>query len=153
MKGHILLKKIQIRNFTPTTPAGDYVERKKSLRNEILGKIDNIEELRKDTIEKKLYLDVCFYLNAKTGMDGDTQKDVDNLLNVVFDVLPEYFTDEQNKPIEGIGLMSGKSDYMVFEVHSSKQFVNNHEDEGMDIEIYEWVEKTSLISKIKSFFN
>lgn len=42
---------------------------------------------------------------------------------------------------------------MVFKVHSTKQFVNKPEDEGMDIEIYEWVEKTSFISKVKSFFN
>ena len=153
MKGHILLKKIKIRNFTPLTTAGDYVERKKSLRNAILGKIHNIEELRKNAMGKKLFLDVCFYLNDKTGIEGDTQKDIDNLLPVVFDVLPEHFSDERNHLIDGIGLMKKKSDHMVFEVHSIKQFVGEHEDEGMDIEIYEWVEKTSFSSKIKSFFD
>lgn len=153
MKGRILLKKIEIRSFTPMTTAGDYVERKKSLRNEILRNIHNIEELRKNAIGKKLFLDVCFYLNDKTGMEGDTQKDIDNLLPVVFDVLPEHFSDERNQLIDGIGLMKKKSDHMVFEVHSIKQFVSEHEDEGMDIEIYEWREKTGFIYKLKSFFD
>ena len=54
---------------------------------------------------------------------------------------------------DDIDLMRKKSDYMVFEVHCTKQFIDKHEDEGMNIEIYEWVEKTSFISKIKSLFN
>lgn len=140
MKGSVLLKKIEIRGYTPPTPAGDYVEHKKSLKQKILEKIPNIEELRQKTIGKKLYLDVCFYLNDKTGAEGDSQKDLDNLLNVIFDVLPQYFTDEKNQPVEGLGLIEGKSDYMIFETHVTKQFVGTHEKEGFDIEISERIE-------------
>jgi len=137
MKGTVLLEKIKIRKFTPVTTAGDYVERKKDLKKEILAEISNIDELRQKTLGKKLHLDICFYLNAQTGEEGDTQKDLDNLLNLVFDVLPQSFTDEKNQLIEGLGLIEGKSDYMIFETFASKVFVNTHDEEGYDIEISE----------------
>lgn len=88
MKGSVLLPKIEIRNFTPVTTAGDYVERKKTLKNVILEKISDIDKLKQQTMGKKLFLDVYFYLNAQTGIEGDLQKDLDNLLNAIFDVLP-----------------------------------------------------------------
>jgi len=149
MKGSILLSKIEIRNFTPVTTAGDYVERKKSLKKVILEKIPDIDKLKQKTMEKKLFLDVCFYLNAQTGIEGDSQKDLDNLLNAIFDVLPQYFTDEKNQLIDGLGLIEGKSDYMIFETLVSKKFVNTHEEEGFDIEISEMVEENQLTPKIK----
>lgn len=144
MKGSILLPKIEIRNFTPVTTAGDYVERKKSLKKVIFEKIPDIDKLKQKTMEKKLFLDVCFYLNAQTGIEGDSQKDLDNLLNAIFDVLPQYFTDEKNQLIDGLGLIEGKSDYVIFETLVSKKFVNTHEEEGFDIEISEMVENQSL---------
>ncbi|MCE9653411.1 MAG: hypothetical protein K8Q89_10230 [Nitrosarchaeum sp.] len=152
MKGFVLLPKIEIRNFTPVTTAGDYVERKKSLKQIILEKIPDINKLKQKTIDKKLFLDVCFYLNAQTGMEGDTQKDLDNLLNAIFDVLPQYFTDEKNQLIDGLGLIEGKSDYMIFETHVTKQFVKTHEEEGFDIEISEIIE-TKTSSKTRKNFN
>ncbi len=153
MKGSVLLKKIEIRKFTPPTPAGDYVEHKKSLKKVILEKIPNIEELKQKTIGKKLFLDVCFYLNDQTGVEGDSQKDLDNLLNVVFDVLPQYFTDEKNQPIDGLGLIEGKSDYMIFETHVAKKFVKTHEDEGFDIEICEMIEENQPTSQTSKGFS
>lgn len=153
MKGSIFLKKIEIRKFTPLTPAGDYVERKKILKKEMLDKIPNIEEIKQKTLGKKLFIDICFYLNNKTGMEGDSQKDLDNLLNLPSDVLPEHFSDENNQQIEGLGLIKNKSDYMIFEIHATKKFVNTHEEEGLDIEISEMVEKTDLLSKIKSYLS
>jgi len=153
MKGSVLLPKIEIRNFTPVTTAGDYVERKKSLKQIILEKIPDIDKLKQKTMEKKLFLDVCFYLNAQTGIEGDSQKDLDNLLNAIFDVLPQYFTDEKNQLIEGLGLIEGKSDYMIFETRVSKKFVNTHEEEGFDIEISEMVEENQSIPKTKKSLN
>ena len=153
MKGSTFLKKIEIRNFTPVTPAGDYVERKKALRQEILNKIPNIEEIKQKTLGKKLFIDICFYLNNQTGMEGDSQKDLDNLLNLPFDVMPEHFTDEKNQPTEGLGLIKDKSDYMIFEIHATKIFVNTHEEEGIDLEISEMIEKPDLLSKIKSYLS
>lgn len=152
MKSAILLKKIEIRNFTPVTPAGDYVKSKKQLKEVILDKIPNIYELREKTLNKKLFLDVCFYLNDKTEEDGNWQKDLDNLLNAMFDVLPEHFTDEKNQEIDGLGLIKGKSDYMIYEVLATKKFVNSHAEEGFDIEISEWSENKSFLLKVKSFF-
>ena len=149
MKGTILLPKIQIRNFTPVTNAGDYVERKKYLKHVILEKIPDIDKLRQKTIGKKLFLEICFYLNDQTGIEGDTQKDLDNLLNAIFDVLPQYFTDEKNQLIDGLGLIEGKSDYMIFETLVSKQFVKTPQEEGFDIEISE-INENSTTSKIKS---
>jgi len=43
MRGKILLPKIEIRNMTPVTPFGDYVERKKELNIAILAKISNMD--------------------------------------------------------------------------------------------------------------
>ena len=52
MKGSALLQKIEVRNFTPTTDGGDYVERKKNTKKEIFDKIPNIEELKQKTMRK-----------------------------------------------------------------------------------------------------
>lgn len=153
MKGSVLLKKIEIRDYTPPTPAGDYVEHKKSLKKKILEKIPDIDELRQKTIGKKLVLDVCFYLNDQTAVEGNSQKDLDNLLNVVFDVLPQQFTDENNKLIDGLGLIEGKSDYMIFETNVAKKFVKTHEEEGLDIEICEWMEEKQSMSKTRGNFS
>lgn len=141
MKGSPLLKKIEIRDFTPLTSGGDYVGRKKEVKTEILNKISDIEAIKKKTIGKRIFLDVRFYLNDQTKNSGDAQKDLDNLLDTIFDVLPEKFTDEKNEMIDGVGLIAGNSDHMIFEVQSSKRFVEKHEDEGFDIEVWEFVEK------------
>ena len=144
MKGLILLKKIRIRKFTPLTTAGDYVKNKKALKKVIFDEIPNIEELREKTLGKKLHLDICFYLNDQTSEEGNSQKDMDNLLKSVSDVLPQKFTDEKNELIEGLGLMEKKSDYMIFEIHALKKFVKTHDDEGYDIEISEIKEKSKF---------
>ena len=148
MKDSVLLPKIEIRNFTPVTPSGDYVTSKKTLKRLILEKISDIDEIKQKTLGKKLFLEVCFYLNDQTGMDGDSQKDLDNLLNVIFDVLPQHFSDEKNELIDGLGLIEDKSDYMIFETHVSKKFVNVHEKEGFDIEISEFKDENSPKPKI-----
>ncbi len=141
MKGSILLKKINIRKFTPLTPAGNYVENKKALKKVILDEIPNIEELREKTLGKKLYLDICFFLNDQTTEEGNSQKDIDNLLKSVSDVLPQNFTDEKNELTDGLGLIEKKSDYMIFGIHALKKFVKTHDDEGYDIEISEMLEE------------
>ncbi|HEY5735577.1 MAG TPA: hypothetical protein VIS47_03355 [Nitrosopumilus sp.] len=142
MKGSILLPKIEIRKLTPPTSARDYVERKKKVAKAILAEISNIDELRQKSLGKKLHLDICFYLNEETGEDGDIQKDIDNLLKVVSDVLPQHFTDENNEPFEGVGLIEKKEDHMIFEINASKKFVKTHDDEGYDIEISEFIENS-----------
>jgi hypothetical protein len=53
MKGFVLLPKIEIRNFTPVTTAGDYVERKKSLKKIILEKIPDIDKLKQKNYGEK----------------------------------------------------------------------------------------------------
>ena len=140
MKGNVLLPKIEIRDLTPATQAGNQVERKKELYNAIYAKIPNIDNLRKKSLGKKLHLTVCFYLNEETGEEGDQQKDIDNLLKAVSDVLPQHFMDETNQPIEGLGLIAKKSDHMIFEINALKKFVKTHNDEGYDIEISEFIE-------------
>ena len=137
-----MLPKIEIRRITPSTPAGNYVERKKELNKAILEKISNIDEVRQKSLGKKLHLTVCFYLNEETGEEGDVQKDIDNLLKVVSDVLPQQFHDEKNEPLEGLGLIEKKSDHMIFEISASKKFVSTHDEEGYDIEISEFIENS-----------
>ncbi len=132
------------RKFTPLTSAGDYVENKKALKKIILDKIPNIEELRQKTLGKKIYLDICFYLNDQTTEEGNSQKDIGNLLKSVSDVLPQKFTDEKNELIDGLGLIDKKYDYMIFEIHAIKKFVQTHDDECYDIEISEIKEKSKF---------
>ena len=122
------------------TQAGNYVENKKTLKKILEAKIGNLAELRNKTLNTKMLLEICFYLNNNTTETGNWQKDLDNLLNVVFDVIPQHFTDEKNQDIDGLGLTEGKSDYMIHEVIAIKKFVDSREKEGIDIELSEWLE-------------
>ena len=93
---------------------------------------------------EKLHLDICFYLNNQTREEGNSQKDIDNLLKTVLDVLPQKFSDEAPNQIDGLGLIEKKADYKIFEIHALKKFVKTHEDEGYDIEIAEIKEKSKF---------
>jgi len=66
-----------------------------------------------------------------SGVEGRANKDLDNLLKVVFDVLCEYMDENEKNP--GLGLM--KNDKMIFEVHATKKTVTMKKDEGLDIKI------------------
>ncbi len=89
--------------------------------------------------EKPLGVKAIFYL-LKSTMDGDSKKDLDNLLKILFDVLSyDMIQDNKDEDLRGLGFM--KDDEMVFEVRSSKSIVTTKDEMGFEISIYETSKK------------
>jgi len=130
------LGKISLRKFEPlTAQAGEEVDRKINLRDEIVKKISNLSEIKQacQNIEK-LSINVRFYLWGGTKVEGRTKKDLDNLLKIVCDVLPNFM--DSGKKNEGLEIM--ETDNSIFEINCTKDIVPHEEDEGLDIEISEF---------------
>ena len=135
--------KISIRNFEPKTASNDEVIRKIELRDEIKKQIKNLDEIKKFCLNNKLSVKVWFYLwdSSKEGIaqpEGQTKKDLDNMLKIVLDVLPEKMDNDGKN--EGLGLIEGNKDEWVCELYSVKKIVYHKEEQGMDIEISKWKE-------------
>ena len=138
MKSEIL-GEIPVSEFVPlTAKPGEEVQRKIDLRDHIIKKIPNLSEIRESCRNKKrLSLDVCF--NLYDGDKKDTSrysKDLDNLLKIVLDVLPDYMDNKKENRESGLGII--QNDNQVFEIHSYKQFVQDKSKEGIKIIISEW---------------
>ena len=132
---------IKIREFEPLTASSDVVERKKKLRDEIEIKTKNLDEIREFCQDKKLSIIVRFFLydgskDGKPNPDGRTKKDLDNLLKIVLDVLPEKMDSDGKN--DGLGLIKKDYDHLVYEIKSTKQIVYNKDEEGIDIVISQW---------------
>jgi len=131
-----LLGKISVPRFEPkTAKPGEEAKRKIELRDYILKKIDNLSEIQQacKNIEK-FSINVKFYLWGGSKVDGRTKKDLDNLLKIVCDVLANYMDSEETNP--GLGIM--RTDNSIYEIHCSKNIVDDEDYEGIDIEISEW---------------
>jgi len=131
-----LLANFSIRGFTPKTYGTDDVERKKLLRDKILSEIENIEQIRATTRGKLLSISVSFYLFEDPKQSKRYEKDLDNMLKIFCDVLPEYM--DQASTIEGLGLIEKKRDDLIFELYANKKLVGKESDEGMDVQIKEF---------------
>jgi len=127
---------ISVRNFEPkTAKSQEEVDRKKELKRKIEETNSNLSEIRQTFHQsEKLAINVNFYLLGGTGVEGRTKKDLDNLLKIVCDVLPDYMDKEKNN--RGLGLM--KTDNSIYKIHCTKSIVNDPKDEGLDIEISEF---------------
>jgi len=128
-------------DFEPkTAKAGQEVERKVELRDIIRARINNLDEIRENCKEKKIALDICFYLNKeRTEDESRYTKDLDNLMKIVMDVLPDYMDKEEKN--EGLGLI--KNDNMIFDIHAAKEFVSSKDKEGVEIKISKYNEKNN----------
>lgn len=138
MNSTIGIKKlISLRKFEPkTAKAQEEVDRKKDLLDKIQEKYTDLSDFRQAFREKEKHsIDVKFYFLEGTGVEGRTKKDLDNLLKIVCDVLPDYMDNNKTEP--GLGII--KTDNSIFEIHSTKDIVFHEEDEGLDIEISECV--------------
>jgi len=129
------LLKLSIRGFEPKTYGKDDVQRKIDLRDLILKNIPNIKEIQTKCRGKQLALDVCFYLLESTGVEGRRKKDLDNMLKIFCDTLPDYL--DQDRKNNGVGLIEDKSDDLIFEIHCMKKLVSQESDEGIDFTISE----------------
>ena len=130
--------KVSIKGYVPKTSRINDVQRKEELRDRISYEIKNLDEIRKKCREKHLSLDVCFNLFSDTDVEGRKTKDLDNLLKIFCDVLPEFV--DRNKTIKGVGLIEADRDDMIFEIHCKKRLVRLEADEGIDFSIYEYVQ-------------
>ena len=132
---------IKIRWFEPLTASNDVVERKKKLKEKIENENKNLDEIRKFCQDKELSITVRFFLydGKKDGVqqpEGRTKKDLDNLLKIVLDVLPEKMDSEGEN--DGLGLIKKDYDHMVYEIKSTKEIVYKENEEGIDIVISQW---------------
>ena len=132
---------IKIRGFEPLTASSDVVERKKKLKEEIENKTKNLDEIRKFCKDKELSIIVKFFLydgskDKNPQPEGRTKKDLDNLLKIVFDVLPEKMDSEGKN--DGLGLITRDHDHLVYEIKSTKKIVYKENEEGIDIVISQW---------------
>ena len=130
------LLELSIKEFTPKTYGSNDVEKKKELRDLILSKISNIEEIRKRCREKLLFFDICFNLFSDTDEEGRKTKDLDNMLKIFCDVFPDYL--DQGRTEKGLGLIEDKRDDLIFEIHCRKNLVTQESEEGIDFKIFEY---------------
>ena len=132
---------IKIRNFEPLTASSDVVNRKNKLKEEIEKKTKNLDEIREFCQDKKLSIIVQFFLydGSKDEIpqpEGRIKKDLDNLLKIVLDVLPEKMDSEGQN--DGLGLIKRDYDHLVYEIKSTKKIVYKKDEEGIDIVISQW---------------
>lgn len=144
------LLEIQLREFIPDTAGKDPTARKIKLRNSILDQNQDFAELAAKCKHKRLSLDVRFYLYSDTTETGRWMKDLDNMLKIVCDVLPDSMVaDGTNKTGNtGLGLIKDSEDHVIYEIHCSKKLVMDMKDEGLDLKIYEWKDETITVESV-----
>lgn len=132
------LGKILIRGFTPkTAKKGKLItKRKKDLRDEFILQNVNLEDIKEVCKSKNLSLNVTFYLNDNTADTSSYKKDLDNLLKILLDVMPEHMDDKRKE--SGLGIIEGNKDEKIFDIKCHKEFVDSKSKEGIDVEIFEW---------------
>ncbi len=132
------LGKIVIREFEPkTAKSQEEVKRKIELRDKIIESVSTLDDIRKKCKGKKFSLRITFYLYSGNPQDSSRYtKDLDNLVKIILDVLPNYMDSEKQN--EGLGLMPDDCDDLIFEIHTEKKLVQLEEEEGMNIEIFDW---------------
>ena len=126
---------VRIPDFEPLTDNNNPIERKIALREAIKSQI-NLEKAKKDCEGELFSLKVIYYLNKKSKIEGQYEKDLDNMTKIVSDVLTDYLT-EQDKVIQrktGLGLIRDDKD--IHELHLFKKFVDTDSQQGLDIILY-----------------
>ncbi len=136
----MMLGKILVKPFEPkTAKTGQEVARKIELRDFIKNNILTLDDVISSCRDKeKVSVEICF--NLYDGIKNDTSrydKDLDNLLKIVLDVLPDFMDNKSENRETGLGII--KNDKQVFEIHSYKKFVQDTSHEGIEITISEYV--------------
>ena len=135
-----VLFKVEVRGYEPLTAGhGDEVIRKEKLRDEIINSINSDSGNPKNCLDKHLSLNVCYNLFHDEKNPQRYEKDLDNLLKLLLDVLPQHM-DNTDPTREGLGLMRDNHDKMIFEINCSKKLVDDNKKEGLDLQIKEVIE-------------
>lgn len=119
----------------PLTSGRDPPERKARLRDEILNRYSIDEKTRQGCRGRELSIDVCFFLNNKSGIRGTAEKDLDNLLKIFLDVLKVRMDNLTQNSKEGLGLI--EDDSLVKEIRCRKCYVESDEEAGITFAIYD----------------
>ena len=102
--------------------------------------LHNIESIRALSRKWPLSLVIIFYLYDQPSLEGEgrRKKDLDNMLKIVLDTMPDYI--DNNKKEKGLGLMESANDELLFNIEATKKFVNDSLLEGVDLELFEWLD-------------
>ena len=135
-----LLTKVSVA-YVPRTSNRKDPEKKEQLRDKIIEAIrtsgQDLDLLKEKCLkEDYLSLDVKYRLYNDPKVEGRSRKDIDNLLKILLDVLPERLSVQDRKGRKGLGIISDDKDTKIFEIHCSKILVDMEKEEGMDLEIY-----------------
>jgi Holliday junction resolvase RusA-like endonuclease len=135
----LIFGEIHAKPFIPlTAQSKEDVARKKELRDFIKLNISNLDDVISSCRDKeKVSVEICFSLyNGVENNVSRYDKDLDNLLKIVLDVLPDFMDNKSENREIGLGII--QNDKQVFEIHSYKKFVQDESKEGIDIIISEW---------------
>ncbi len=130
------LWKTSITGFEPMTDGNNRMERKTELKKILEEKIENLEKLKNQCRGKKLSLKVCFNLYDDDKNEGRAKKDLDNLLKILLDTLPNYM--DKNEDHQGLGLIP--TDNKIFHIDCKKRIIKEKLQEGIDLQIFEYTE-------------
>jgi Holliday junction resolvase RusA-like endonuclease len=133
-----MLGKISVRKFKPKTvkKGKETTKRKKDLQEAFVKQNPNLGELQEKCKNKRLSINVTFYLNENTPDKSSFKKDLDNLLKILMDVIKEEMDDSEKKA--GLGLVIKNKDEEIFEIICRKKLVSSEDEEGIDLELSEW---------------
>lgn len=130
------LLSINLKRYVPKTSGRNDLARKKELRDLILAKIENIDEIKQKCLGKKLSFKICFNLYSDSDEEGRKIKDLDNMLKIFCDVFPDFI--DRDKTTKGLGLIPADQDDLIFEIHCEKKLVDSESEEGIDFSIFEY---------------
>jgi len=133
-----ILFKVQVRDYIPLTAGhGNQVIRKEKLLEKIQKSINADSGNPENCLDKHLSLNVCYNLYHEKNNPQRYDKDLDNLLKLLLDVLPQHMDNTPDPKPEGLGLMRDNQDKLIFEINCRKILVEDEAEEGIDIEINE----------------
>ncbi|MHB1868018.1 MAG: RusA family crossover junction endodeoxyribonuclease [Nitrososphaerales archaeon] len=128
---------VDLKGFEPHTHRNGkgFRKVKKELREAIANRVGmvEIEEARKRINAKPVRVKVLFrlWMGSSKTTKTRSEKDLDNLLKPVLDVLQTHTDERKNE--WGLGLI--ENDNQVFEINAQKELVESPTDEGMQIVI------------------
>ena|SRR2546425_3784233 len=137
MRGRSIMK-ASIKQFTPKTLRVTPIQKKREFRDRMLAEINNIAEVRKFSRGRPLSVAVHFYLYSGSDEEGRAKKDLDNLVKIVLDTLADHVDRAHTE--SGLALIEEDGDHLIFELCASKKLVTDPKEEGIDLEIFDWIE-------------
>jgi hypothetical protein len=136
MRGDLLVPKVSLKGFEPSTLGDNPPQKKIELRDRILKEIEqDLDDYRRKCSDKALALEVVFHVSEIK--EQGSARDLDNMLKVLFDTLPDFI--DGNKKVPGLGLIEDIHDNRIWQIDCTKKLVSEPADESIELTIFEWV--------------